>query len=55
MRIRWTVGQVVLVDVTLFEMTTPENEPEVIVVHHYHDEEEDSSGKTDDPGDLFGG
>jgi hypothetical protein len=50
MRFVLSIGRMILIHVSLFEIQDPEPEmePDVIVVHH-HEEEDDG------PGDLFGG
>jgi hypothetical protein len=53
MRIRWTVGPIVLFDITVFDVERQEDKPDVVVVHHYQDDEDEE--KKNDPGDMFGG
>lgn len=51
MRLLLTIGRMTIVDVSLFRIDEPVEEPDVIVVHHHTDDDDDES----DGPDLFGG
>lgn len=53
MRLLWTIGRMVLLDLTLFAIHDEDTDPDVVVVHHYNTEDDDEEDR-EGPPDIFG-